>query len=316
MSLLGLPTEVYIHGIAVAFSMVGTIIGTLLITFTFVPVIRGLEIISVYEYMALRFHPFVQITCAGSFALLINLYMGSTMIAPGIALEATNGAAYWRTVVVTGSVCTFYTTLGGLSAVVWSDVFQFLVMVASVIAVTVIGTIDAGGVTEVFNHNYEEGHMDVDYRFDLTLRTSIWSMTATGISATLAMSVNQGSVQRVMAAKSVRGAQGTVLMFLPFKIIVYSIMFVTGLILLAFHNNKLTPLFPPINGTFSPIENFTVDMDLQYEDWDKVNYEPRYKRPDQILVYFVSDRLGHIPGIQGLFLRLCLLDLSVQYHPA
>ncbi|XP_070578330.1 sodium-dependent multivitamin transporter-like [Ptychodera flava] len=302
MSILGLPAEVYVNGIAFLFALIGVVLSGLLVTFTFVPVIRGLDIVSVYEYMALRFHPTVQITCAGSFAFLVLLYMGSTMIGPGIALEATDNAAYWITVVVTGSICTFYTTLGGLSAVVWSDVFQFLVMFASIVAVLVIGTIDSGGVAEVLRHNYQEGNLQIDTRFDLTVRSSMWSMLANGMMTALANVVNQGAVQRIMAAKSVRRAQGTMLLTLPLKLAVYSMMLFTGLALVAFYNNKLTPLFPPINGTFSPFENFTVDLELLYEELDTVNYEPRFKRPDQILVYFVSGTLGHIPGIQGLFI--------------
>ncbi|XP_070578329.1 sodium-dependent multivitamin transporter-like [Ptychodera flava] len=302
MSILGLPAEIYVNGVALVCSFIGAAVSGLLVTFTFVPVIRGLGIVSVYEYMALRFHPTVQITCAGCFAFLVLLYMGSTMIGPGIALEATNNAAYWITVVVSGSICTFYTTLGGLSAVVWSDVFQFMVMLASIVAVLVIGTIDSGGITEVLRHNYQEGHLQIDTRFDLTARASMWSMLANGIMLTFATVVNQGAVQRVMASKSVRRAQGTMLLTIPFKLAVYSMMTLTGLVLVAFYNNKLTPLFPPINGTFSPTENFTTDLELLYEELDTVHYEPRFKRPDQILVYFVSGTLGHIPGIQGLFI--------------
>ncbi|XP_070578328.1 sodium-dependent multivitamin transporter-like [Ptychodera flava] len=302
MSILGLPAEIYVNGIAFVFALIGVVLSGLLVVFTFVPVIRGLDIISVYEYMALRFHPAVQITCAGCFAFLVLLYMGSTMIGPGIALEATDNAAYWITVVATGSVCTFYTTLGGLSAVVWSDVFQFMVMFASIVAVLVIGTIDSGGITEVLRRNYQKGHLQIDTRFDLTARSSMWSMLLSGIMTALINVINQGAVQRIMAAKSVRRAQGTLLLTVPFKLAVYSMMILTGLALFSFYNNKLTPLFPPINGTFSPTENFTVNLELLYEELDTVNYEPHFKRPDQILVYFVSGTLGYIPGIQGLFI--------------
>lgn len=48
-------------------------------------------------------------------------------------------------------ICTFYTTVGGLRAVVWSDTLQFLVMAGSVITVCIIGTIEIGSFSDVWN---------------------------------------------------------------------------------------------------------------------------------------------------------------------
>lgn len=47
-------------------------------------------------------------------------------------------------------ICTFYTCVGGLRAVVWTDTLQFLVMVGSVVAVCIIGTFEIGGLSEVW----------------------------------------------------------------------------------------------------------------------------------------------------------------------
>lgn len=48
-------------------------------------------------------------------------------------------------------ICIFYTTVGGLRAVVWTDTLQFLVMAGSVIAICIIGTIQIGGFSDVWN---------------------------------------------------------------------------------------------------------------------------------------------------------------------
>lgn len=49
------------------------------------------------------------------------------------------------------SVCIFYTTIGGLKAVVWTDMLQFCVSIGAIIAVLYMGLISAGGIGNVFN---------------------------------------------------------------------------------------------------------------------------------------------------------------------
>ena len=43
---------------------------------------------------------------------------------PAVALETVTGLNKWAAVWLTGGVCIFYTSLGGLKAVVWTDTFQ------------------------------------------------------------------------------------------------------------------------------------------------------------------------------------------------
>ena len=63
------------------------------------------------------------------------------MYAPAIALSTVTGMSYLGSVFAVGCVCTFYSTLGGMKAVLVTDVFQSLLMFASILAVVVSGTI-------------------------------------------------------------------------------------------------------------------------------------------------------------------------------
>ena len=58
----------------------------------------------------------------------------------------------WGAVIGTGAVCTIYTTLGGMKAVIWTSVFQALVMLAGFIAVIIYGISDMGW-TEIYSIN-------------------------------------------------------------------------------------------------------------------------------------------------------------------
>ena len=62
------------------------------------------------------------------------------MYAPALALSTVTGLSYLGSVFAVGCVCTFYSTLGGMKAVLVTDVFQSLLMFAAVFAVVIAGT--------------------------------------------------------------------------------------------------------------------------------------------------------------------------------
>ena len=59
-----------------------------------------------------------------SFSLQMVLYMGIVLHAPVLALSAVTGLSYLAAILVVGAACTFYSALGGIKAVLATDVFQ------------------------------------------------------------------------------------------------------------------------------------------------------------------------------------------------
>ncbi|XP_070542897.1 sodium-dependent multivitamin transporter-like isoform X1 [Ptychodera flava] len=153
IAVMGFPAEMYIHGIQFALSLNTYLWAYPLAAYFFIPVFRSLGITSVYEYMGLRYHLSLRIMCSVIFILQSLLYMATTMVGPALAIEAVQGFEMWKTVLIVGAVATFYTTVGGMKAVIWTDVFQFLVIFGSVLAVAIYGTIQVGGFEYVWSSN-------------------------------------------------------------------------------------------------------------------------------------------------------------------
>jgi sodium-coupled monocarboxylate transporter 8/12 len=66
-----------------------------------------------------------------AFILQMVLYMGIVLYAPALALNAVTGINKIVSIISVGLVCTFYSTIGGMKAVLITDVFQVLLQARS-----------------------------------------------------------------------------------------------------------------------------------------------------------------------------------------
>ena len=80
--------------------------------------------ISLNQYVEMRFGKFTRMLTSIAFIAQTGLYMGVVVYAPALALEAVTSLDKTISIIVIGVVCTFYSTIGGMKAVLISDVFQ------------------------------------------------------------------------------------------------------------------------------------------------------------------------------------------------
>lgn len=115
------------------------------------PFFRRLELVSIYRYLENRFeHPAVRLLLSGVFQISRGLATGVGLYASAIVLSVVLGLDLWWTIVLMGVVTIIYDTLGGMSAVVYSDVIQTAVLVVGALLCIWYGISIAGGISEVF----------------------------------------------------------------------------------------------------------------------------------------------------------------------
>ncbi|NXR14498.1 SC5A8 protein, partial [Semnornis frantzii] len=114
------------------------------------------------------------------------------------------GFDLWGAVAATGVVCTFYCTLGGLKAVVWTDVFQVGIMVAGFSAVIIRAVVVQEGIGHIVNDSYYGGRLNFwDFNPNPLQRHTFWTIIIGGtFTWTGIYGVNQSQVQRYIACKN------------------------------------------------------------------------------------------------------------------
>ena len=76
------------------------------------------------------------------------LYNGLVVYAPALAMNQVAGLDINIAIIVVGCVCIFYTSIGGMKAVIWTDVYQSIWMLSGFLAVIIAATIDRVSQTD------------------------------------------------------------------------------------------------------------------------------------------------------------------------
>ena len=98
-----------------------------------IPFFRRLELISVYEYLELRFGPGTRSFLAAVFLLSRGLGTGVGVYASAIVLAVCLDTKLAYMILAIGIVTLVYDTIGGMKAVVYSDVIQMLILVGGIV---------------------------------------------------------------------------------------------------------------------------------------------------------------------------------------
>ena len=111
-----------------------------------IPLFRELELVSVYEYLEQRFDRVTRLTMSGVFLLSRGLATGVGVYASAEVLTVCLDLPTWQCILLIGVVTVIYDTLGGMAAVVWSDVIQMVVLLVGLALCIWLAVDVAGGL--------------------------------------------------------------------------------------------------------------------------------------------------------------------------
>ena len=114
------------------------------------PFFRQLELVTIYEYLEHRFSPNARLIISALFLAGRGLGTGVGVYASAIVLSVCLEIPIWATILLVGSVTVLYDTLGGMKAVVYSDVIQMTVLLGGLILCISFVAAQVGGVGAMF----------------------------------------------------------------------------------------------------------------------------------------------------------------------
>jgi len=273
ISFLAAPSEGYANGSAFYLVNLGFFIATPITTYVFLPFFYHSQFFTAYQYLEARFSVQVRTLASASFIVRVLLWLALATYAPALALEQATGLPLWFTILCTGVLTTFYTAIGGMKAVIWTDVMQLGVLFGGqlLIALSAISRVP-GGLGGVASIARDGGKLELSMSLDPTVRVTIWGLLfGAAFMHLVQMATDQVSVQRYLSAASMKVAQRGLWLKLWLVLPVTGVFYGTGIVLYAFYQVHGDPLSA-----------------------GKIN------RPDQILPYFVVTELPR--GFPGLFI--------------
>jgi SSS family transporter len=116
----------------------------------YLPFFRRLNVTSAYEYLQHRFNTAVRVFGSVSFILLQVGRMAIVLYLPAIALATVSTLDVYTCILLAATLCIIYTMIGGIEAVVWTDVVQTFVLLGGALISLVIVVMSAnGGITGI-----------------------------------------------------------------------------------------------------------------------------------------------------------------------
>jgi len=252
------------------FMVVGVLI---LVGLVIIPFFRHAVGMSAYEYFGRRFGYPVRAYSALAFTAGHFSKMGFVFYTLSLTISAMTG---WNIILVmigTGLVTIFYTVIGGLEAVIWTDVIQgFIKCIGIFVCLGFLFYIMHGGASAGFklawqNHKFGLGSLD----FDFTKKGSLWLMSLYGFFWYLQKyTADQTLVQRYLVAKSDREALKGVALGALLCVPAWTLFMLIGTLLWAYYQ---------LSGDVLPAH---ID------------------KPDKVFPHFLSTKMP--AGLAGLFM--------------
>jgi len=249
-SYIGIPGIAYEENISLfVMGLVGIIVAPILIVVIY-PFYRSLNVTTSYEYILSRYGAAARFTVSTLFLLARLGWLGVVLYAPAMMLSVVTGINLYVAILLMGVLATTYTIAGGLSAVLWTDVFQFVILIAGAVWVAVTLCVSVpGGAAGIMEIAGRTGHIQVsEWRLNLFEMSGM----AVGFSYFFQLMQDYGTdqvtVQRLMAVKTSRGMAKAIMFNALTDVLVVGLLLFLGLGLYAHYVSFPEKLVGGISG--------------------------------------------------------------------
>lgn len=208
ISFMAVPAKVYSTDWVYFLLQMTIIMVAFPVVFFYLPHFRRAKMTSAYEYLEQRFNLPVRMYASVSFVLYQLGRMAIVLFLPAIALSTVTGIGVYTCILLMGALATLYTVMGGIKAVIWTDVVQVFVLYGGALLSLVILLFKTdGGLAAIVSAglDYDKFHM-FNWTWDWTT-TAVWVVIVGNFFLNLVpYTSDQAVVQRYFTTKDEKAA--------------------------------------------------------------------------------------------------------------
>ncbi len=228
-------------------------LAVLIAAYFFLKFFRRGKITSAYEYLEGRFGVSVRLYGSASYIIRGLIRISIMLYLVSILFNQVTSLSLPLCIIIAGVFVTFYTVLGGIDAVIWTDVIQTIVLVGgALLCLAVVVYYLPGGFEQIFNDALAQGKLSfselvngelIPISWELSLSKKTGSMMLLfGLTIWLTMySSEQATIQRYCASKSIKEARKGMLWVVLASLPIWAFFMFLGTSLFVFFQHSPTP---------------------------------------------------------------------------
>ncbi len=243
---VAIPANAYAGNWLGMLSNLGIVLVAPFVVYYFIPHFRKAPIATAYEYLERRFNVATRIYGSLIFIMFQLGRMAIVLFIPSIALSAATGMSIPLCILAMGILATVYTVLGGIEAVIWTDVLQAVVLLSGAVLALylVVSGVDGGAVAVVREAQaYDKLHL-FNWSWDITTNAVWVCVIGQFFTMLYPYTADQTMVQRYLSTATERDARRAVWTNAIMTIPVSLLFFGLGTALWAFFRSHPADLDP------------------------------------------------------------------------
>lgn len=238
LSFLGGPSWAYEDGFSVIALHANYPIVIFVVITLFLPFFYNSGVASIYDYQEKRFGPRARALISTIWLLSQTMTSAAILYATSLVLEFITGIDVVHAIVIVTIIALIYTALGGITAVIWTDVAQAgILLVGALIILFALVQQMPESIGTTLSSLSAQGKLDpLDFDFDFTRATTAWSgIIAMTLFHITVYGTNQMMVQRTLASKSIGDAKKSYLMMGFAAFFIYFLFIFLGVLFYSYY---------------------------------------------------------------------------------
>lgn len=247
ITFIGTTGQAFDDGMEFIQVYLGLPLAMVILCIVFVPFYYHARLFTAYEYLEKRFDPKTRSLTAFLFLLSRGMGAGIILYAPAIVLSVILGWDERITIGIMAVITILYTVVGGITAVIWTDVVQMVMMFGGIAAALIFMYAglppDVGFGDVVYLGGVQRMWSSIDFSWDPSNTYTIWSGLIGGLFLALAyFGTDQSQVQRYLTAKSLKASRLSLIFNAFLKVPMQFFILSIGVLLFVFYHFQQPPI--------------------------------------------------------------------------